>query len=159
MLPWPLAGRTDRSGLAVPTNLIINIKLIYYWPQMTTVQKKEKGLNKHSFRGLTPEQINELTQEQVVELFRARMRRRFSRSNHLAIQKSSISTSDSTRNAKSPKRIRNPEKSPCPSRPTSAMPSSSPKWLGTTSQSTTANPSTMWKWSSTWSADILGNFH
>jgi hypothetical protein len=47
---------------------------------MATVQKKEKGLNKHSFRGLTPEQVNELTQEQVVELFRARMRRRFSRS-------------------------------------------------------------------------------
>ncbi|XP_031472781.1 LOW QUALITY PROTEIN: uncharacterized protein LOC116245286 [Nymphaea colorata] len=47
---------------------------------MTTVQKKDKGLNKHSFRGLTPDQINELSQEKVVELFRARMRRRFSRS-------------------------------------------------------------------------------
>ena len=48
---------------------------------MTTAQKKDKGLNKHSFRGLTPAQLNELTQEQVVELFRARIRRRFSRSN------------------------------------------------------------------------------
>ena len=47
---------------------------------MTTVQKKEKGLQKYSFRGNTPEQLNELTQEQVVELFRARMRRRFARS-------------------------------------------------------------------------------
>jgi hypothetical protein len=47
---------------------------------MTTVQKRDKGLNKHSFRGLTPDQINELSQEKVVELFRARMRRRFSRS-------------------------------------------------------------------------------
>lgn len=47
---------------------------------MTTVQKKEKGLNKHSFKGMTPDQINELTQEQVVELFRARQRRRFARS-------------------------------------------------------------------------------
>jgi hypothetical protein len=52
---------------------------------MTTVQKKEKGLNKHSFRGYTPDQINELSQEKVVELFRARMRRRFSRSNLLSI--------------------------------------------------------------------------
>ena len=33
---------------------------------MATVQKKDKGLNKHSFRGLTPDQLNELTQEQVV---------------------------------------------------------------------------------------------
>ena len=33
---------------------------------MATVQKKEKGLNKYSFRGLTPDQLNELTQEQVV---------------------------------------------------------------------------------------------
>lgn len=29
---------------------------------MTTVQKKDKGLNKHSFRGLTPDQLNDLTQ-------------------------------------------------------------------------------------------------
>lgn len=47
---------------------------------MSTVQKKEKGLQKYSFRGHTPEQLNELTQEQIVELFRARQRRRFARS-------------------------------------------------------------------------------
>lgn len=47
---------------------------------MTTVQKKEKGLQKYSFRGYTPEQIDTLTTEQVVELFRARQRRRFARS-------------------------------------------------------------------------------
>lgn len=47
---------------------------------MATAVKKDKGLNKHSFRGYTPDQINELSQEKVVELFRARMRRRFSRS-------------------------------------------------------------------------------
>jgi small subunit ribosomal protein S15e len=46
---------------------------------MTTVQKKEKGLQKYSFRGYTPEQIDQLTTEQVVELFRARQRRRFAR--------------------------------------------------------------------------------
>jgi hypothetical protein len=51
---------------------------------MTTVQKKEKGgLQKYSFKGYTPEQIDELTTEQVVELFRARQRRRFTRSNTL----------------------------------------------------------------------------
>ena len=47
---------------------------------MATVQKKEKGLQKYSLRGYTPEQLNDLTQEQLVELFRARQRRRFSRS-------------------------------------------------------------------------------
>lgn len=47
---------------------------------MSTVQKKEKGLQKYSFKGYTPEQLNELTQEQVVELFRSRQRRRFARS-------------------------------------------------------------------------------
>lgn len=47
---------------------------------MSTVQKKEKGLQKYSFRGYTPEQLDTLTQEQVVELFRARQRRRFARS-------------------------------------------------------------------------------
>ena len=46
---------------------------------MATVQKKEKGLQKYSFRGYTPEQIDTLTTEQVVELFRARQRRRFAR--------------------------------------------------------------------------------
>ena len=50
--------------------------------KMATVQKKEKGLQKYSFRGYTPEQIDELTTEQVVELFRARQRRRFARSIH-----------------------------------------------------------------------------
>ena len=48
---------------------------------MATVQKKEKGLQKYSFRGYTPEQIDTLTTEQIVELFRARQRRRFARSN------------------------------------------------------------------------------
>ncbi len=47
---------------------------------MSTVQKKEKGLQKYSFRGYTPEQLNELTQEKIVELFRSRQRRRFARS-------------------------------------------------------------------------------
>jgi hypothetical protein len=47
---------------------------------MATVQKKEKGLQKYSFRGYTPEQLNALNQEQLVELFRARIRRRFARS-------------------------------------------------------------------------------
>ena len=47
---------------------------------MTTVAKKEKGLQKFSFRGYTPDQINEFTTEQIVELFRARQRRRFARS-------------------------------------------------------------------------------
>jgi hypothetical protein len=51
---------------------------------MSTVQKKEKGLQKYSFRGYTPEQLNELTQEQIVELFRARQRRRFARSIHIS---------------------------------------------------------------------------
>ena len=116
---------------------------------MTTVQKKEKGLNKHSFRGLTPEQINELTQEQVVELFRARMRRRFSRSMHAAIKKSSTSTSGSTPNAKSPKRTLNPARSPFLSKLTSAMLLCCPRWSATTSLYTTANLSTTWKSSST----------
>lgn len=57
---------------------IINIRLLI--TTMSTVQKKEKGLQKYSFRGYTPEQLNELTQEQVVEMFRARQRRRFARS-------------------------------------------------------------------------------
>jgi len=49
---------------------------------MASVQKKEKGLNKYSFRGFTPDQINEKSQDEVVELFRARMRRRISKSIH-----------------------------------------------------------------------------
>lgn len=48
---------------------------------MTTAVRKDNKMNKHSLRGYTPDQINELSQEKVVELFRARMRRRFSRSN------------------------------------------------------------------------------
>lgn len=47
---------------------------------MTTAVKKEKGLQKYTFKGLTPEQIDQLTTEQIVELFRARQRRRFARS-------------------------------------------------------------------------------
>lgn len=94
---------------------------------MTTVQKKEKGLNKHSFKGLTPDQINELTQEQVVELFRARQRRRFSRSNAYPMQRSSTDTSVFTPSARRARRTRSWERSPPPSRPTSATPSSSPK--------------------------------
>ena len=52
---------------------------------MSTVQRKEKGISKYSFRGNTPEQINALTQDQLVELFRARQRRRFARSNPLVM--------------------------------------------------------------------------
>ena len=47
---------------------------------MATVQKKEKGLQKYSYRGYTPDQLYELNQDQLVELFRARQRRRFARS-------------------------------------------------------------------------------
>lgn len=94
---------------------------------MTTVAKKDNKLNKHSFRGLTPDQINELSQEQVVELFRARIRRRFSRSNSPPIQKSSTDTFVCTPSARSPRRILPLERSPHPSRPTCEMPSSSQK--------------------------------
>lgn len=52
---------------------------------MTTVDKKEKGLVKNSFRGLTLDQLEKLNQEELVALFRARMRRRFSRSTHSPI--------------------------------------------------------------------------
>lgn len=71
---------------------------------MATTQKKDKGLNKHSFRGLTPDQINELTQEQVVELYRARIRRRFTRSTCLPIEKSNTDISVCTRSARSLRR-------------------------------------------------------
>jgi hypothetical protein len=47
---------------------------------MTSVDKKDKQFNKNSFRGLTIEQLEKLTTEGVVDLFRARIRRRFSRS-------------------------------------------------------------------------------
>ena len=116
---------------------------------MATVQKKEKGLNKHSFRGLTPEQVNELTQEQVVELFRARMRRRFSRSINRVTQKSNINISDFMLSAKSPKRILNPEKNQSPSKLTFVTPSCFPRWSATTSQSTTEKLLTTLKSSST----------
>lgn len=59
-----------------------------------STQKKEKGLQKYSFRGYTPEQLNELNQEQLVELFRARQRRRFARSTSCKIQKSSTNITD-----------------------------------------------------------------
>ena len=124
---------------------------------MATVQKKEKGLNKYAYRGLTPDQLNELTQEQVVELFRARMRRRFTRSNTQLTQKSSTNTSDCTPSARSPRRTLNPEKNPLPSRPTSEMPSSCPKWLATMSQFTTERASTMSRSSSTWSVATWEN--
>lgn len=90
---------------------------------MATVVKKEKGLNKHAYRGLTPDQLNELTREQVVELFRARMRRRFTRSTFGLMQKSSINTSGLRLNARNPKRILSPDRSPLPSRPICEMPS------------------------------------
>lgn len=50
-----------------------------------STQKKEKGLQKYSFRGNTPEQLYALNQEQLVELFRARQRRRFNRSKYQII--------------------------------------------------------------------------
>ena len=78
---------------------------------MTTAQKKDKGLNKHSFRGLTPDQLNELTQEQVVELFRARIRRRFSRSKSFLIKKLNINIFVFMPNAKRARRIVFPGKS------------------------------------------------
>lgn len=52
---------------------------------MTTVDKKDKGLVKNSFRGLTLDQLEALSQEDLVALFRARMRRRFSRSTSFII--------------------------------------------------------------------------
>ena len=47
---------------------------------MTTVERKDKGLVKNSYRGLTLDQLEKLNQEELVALFRARLRRRFSRS-------------------------------------------------------------------------------
>lgn len=44
------------------------------------MSKKDKSLLKKSFRGLTLDQLEKLSQEELVALFRARMRRRFSRS-------------------------------------------------------------------------------
>ena len=79
---------------------------------MSNAPKKDKGLNKHSFRGLTPDQINELTQEQVVELYRARIRRRFTRSTSSPMQKSNIDIFVCGPNARNPKRIHSPENDP-----------------------------------------------
>ena len=118
---------------------------------MATIQKKEKGLNKYSFRGLTPDQLNELTQEQVVELYRARMRRRFTRSTSRITQKSSTNTSVSMLNARNPKRTAFPDRDPSPSRLISEMPSSCPRWSATRWLSTVAKPSLMSKSSSIWS--------
>ena len=126
---------------------------------MATAQKKDKGLNKHSFRGLTPDQINDLSQEKVVELFRARLRRRFSRSNPSPMQRSSTNTSASTPNAKKARRTPKPERSPSPLRPISATPSSCQKWSATMWPSTTERASTMLRSSSTWSADTLASSH
>jgi hypothetical protein len=60
------------------------------------MEKKEKGIQKYSFRGHTPEQLNELPQEQIVELFCARQRRRFARSTSTITKKSNTSTTGST---------------------------------------------------------------
>jgi len=126
---------------------------------MATVQKKEKGLNKHSFKGLTPDQINELTQEQVVELFRARQRRRFSRSISCPIQKSNIDTLDSMLSAKRARRTPNLDKNPLPLRLTSEMLSFFQKWSAIMWLYTTERPSTMSKSSLIWSEDILESSH
>lgn len=56
---------------------------------MSTTDKKDKQFNKNSYRGMTHEQLEKLTTEQTVELFRARIRRRFSRGttiSHLGIK-------------------------------------------------------------------------
>lgn len=116
---------------------------------MSTAPKKEKGLQKYSFRGYTPEQLYELNQEQIVELFRARQRRRFARSTHNPIQKSSTSTTGSMPSARRPRRTLCPGRSPCQSRLISVMPLSCPTWWATSWPSTTGRPSTMWRSSST----------
>ena len=121
---------------------------------MSTIQKKEKGLQKYSFRGYTPEQLNELTQEQVVELFRARMRRRFARSISCITKKSSTDTTDSTWSARRPRPTPPQERSQSPLKLILGMPSSCPKWSAASLLSTTERPSTLLKSSSTWSADI-----
>lgn len=72
-----------------------------------STQRKEKGLQKYSFRGNTPDQLNELNQEQLVELFRARQRRRFARSISLMIQKSNISITGFTLSVRKLKRTLN----------------------------------------------------
>ena len=78
---------------------------------MATVQKREKGLQKHSLRGYTPEQLNGFTQEQVIELFRARQRRRFARSNSSLMKKSNTNTTDFILNVRKLKRTPSLEKS------------------------------------------------
>ena len=78
---------------------------------MTTVDKKEKGLVKNSYRGLTLDQLEKLNQEDLVALFRARMRRRFSRSTIFLTQKSNTSTLDSSTSAESLREMFNQERS------------------------------------------------
>ena len=85
---------------------------------MATVEKKEKGLVKNSFRGLTLDQLEKLPQSDLVALFRARMRRRFSRSTFGLTQKSSTSTPDSSTSAENPREMSNQERSQLPSKPT-----------------------------------------
>ncbi len=63
---------------------------------MATVEKKDKVFNKNSYRGLTLEQLEKLSTEDMVDLFRARIRRRFSRSSSPIMQKSSTNTTGSS---------------------------------------------------------------
>ena len=121
---------------------------------MSTIQKKEKGLQKYSFRGYTPEQLNELTQEQVVELFRARMRRRFARSTSCLTQKSSTDITDSTWSARRPRPTLPQEKSQSQSRLTWEMLSSCPRWSAALWLCTMAKLSILSKLSLIWLADI-----
>ena len=79
---------------------------------MTTVDRKERGLVKNSYRGLTLDQLEQLSQEELVGLFRARIRRRFSRSTPSSTQRSSTSTPASSTSAGSPRRTCSPERSP-----------------------------------------------
>ena len=126
---------------------------------MSTIQKKEKGLQKYSFRGYTPEQLNELTQEQVVELFRARMRRRFARSTLFMIQKSSTDTTDCTWSVRRLRPTLPQEKSQSPWRLTWEMLSSCPRWSAASWLCTMARLSILSKSSSIWSADISESSH
>ena len=124
---------------------------------MSTAPKKDNKLNKHSFRGLTPDQLNELTQEQVVELFRARIRRRFSRSRSSFIQKSSISIFVFMPNARKARRPALPDKNQLQSRLTFVMLSSYPRWLEITWLFIMVNPLITFKSNSIWLADIQEN--
>jgi hypothetical protein len=77
---------------------------------MTTVERKDKGLVKNSYRGLTLDQLEKLNQEDLVALFRARLRRRFSRSKNIFMKKLSTSTLDSSTNAENQRELFNQEK-------------------------------------------------